>query len=251
MERLILIPARGGSTRVPNKNLRNLCGKPLVEYAIEMARGVSGARVVVSTDSKEIAEVARSCGAEVPFLRPSNLATATSSSLSAILHAITVLGDSERRLPDQIAFCPPTNPLIQSQSVSKMFEILEAQPDFNSIVTISAPRTHPFQIVKKTEAGQVVNGTIEIDGKTINDIERSQDWPRVWEGSPACRITRTGYFRHMIGKEKDPLSFSGKTYDVERCLGYEISPDEACDINGEIDFIIAEAFLSRKLSAKY
>jgi CMP-N-acetylneuraminic acid synthetase len=84
--RLILNPARAGSTRVPNKNVRQLCGKPLLGHVIDAAIRANCARVIVSTNSEEIAAVAKKFNAEVPFLRLSNLA-ATSTSLSTILHA--------------------------------------------------------------------------------------------------------------------------------------------------------------------
>ena len=244
MSLLILIPARGGSTRVPNKNLRQLCGKPLLGHVIEAAIRADCGRVIVSTNSEEIAATARQFNAEVPFLRPSNLATATSSSLSTILHALTTLSAKGDILPEILAFCPPTNPMIRPETIRGMFEILRSKPAFNSVVTITRPRTHPFRIIRQMENGRIINGVIEIDGKTVNDIERSQDWPAVWEGSPACRMTRTRYFRDLIEQTGDPLSLTGKTYDVANCLGYEIPPEEAFDIDEEMDFVTAEGLLS-------
>jgi CMP-N,N'-diacetyllegionaminic acid synthase len=244
MSRLILIPARGGSTRVPNKNLRQLCGQPLLGYVIEAAIRADCGRVIVSTNCEEIAAVARKFDAEVPFLRPSNLAAATSTSLSAILHALTALRANGDTLPEILAFCPPTNPMIRSETIRAMFQILGSKPDSNSVVTITRPRTHPFRIIRQMENGRIVNGVIEIDGKTVNDIERSQDWPVVWEGSPACRMTRTRYFGDLMDQPGDPLNLTGKTYDVANCLGYQIPPEEAFDIDEEMDFVTAEGLLS-------
>jgi CMP-N-acetylneuraminic acid synthetase len=241
---LTLIPARGGSTRVPNKNLRPLCGKPLLGHVIEAAIRADRGRVIVSTNSEEIAAVAKKFGAEVPFLRPSNLATATSNSLSAILHALMTLRANGDTLPEVLAFCPPTNPMIRPETIRGMFEILASKAAFNSVVTITRPRTHPFRIIRQMKNGRIVNGVIEIDGKTVNDVERSQDWPVVWEGSPACRMTRTRYFGDLIEQEGDPLSLTGKTYDVANCLGYEIPPEEAFDIDEEMDFVTAQGLLS-------
>ena len=155
-------------------------------------------------------------------MRPSDLAAATSNSLSAILHALTTLRAKGDALPEILAFCPPTNPIIRPETIRGMFEMLGAKPAFNSLVTITRSRTHPFRIIRQMENGQIVKGVIEIDGKTVNDIERSQDWPVVWEGSPACRMTRTRYFGDLIDQTGDPLSLTGKTYDVANCLGYEI-----------------------------
>lgn len=244
MSLLILIPARGGSTRVPNKNLRQLCGKPLLGHVIDAAIGANCGRVIVSTNSEEIAAAARQFNAEVPFLRPSNLATATSSSLSTIVHALATLGAKGDILPEILAFCPPTNPMIRPETIRGMFEILRSKPAFNSVVTITKPRTHPFRIIRQMESGQIINGVIEIDGTTVNDIERSQDWPAVWEGSPACRMTRTRYFGDLIDRTDNPLPLTGKTYDVTNCLGYEIPPEEAFDIDDEMDLVTAEGLLS-------
>jgi CMP-N,N'-diacetyllegionaminic acid synthase len=244
MSLLILIPARGGSTRVPNKNLRQLCGKPLLGHVIDAAIGANCGRVIVSTNSEEIAAAARQFNAEVPFLRPSNLATATSSSLSTIVHALATLDAKGDILPEILAFCPPTNPMIRPETIRGMFEILRSKPAFNSVVTITKPRTHPFRIIRQMESGQIINGVIEIDGTTVNDIERSQDWPAVWEGSPACRMTRTRYFGDLIDRTDNPLSLTGKTYDVTNCLGYEIPPEEAFDIDEEMDFVTAQGLLS-------
>jgi hypothetical protein len=127
-----------------------------------------------------------------------------------------------------------------------MFEKLESLPTFNSIVTIAKPLTHPFWIVRKHEDGRIVNGVISIDGKTVNEVERSQDWPEVWEGCPACRLTRTRYFLGLLKTATEIGSISGKTYDVSSCLGHEIPPDEAFDIDEEDDFLRAAFWLERR-----
>jgi CMP-N-acetylneuraminic acid synthetase len=245
MSRLVLIPARGGSTRVLNKNLRELAGKPLLAHVIEAACGTD-ARVLVSTNSPDIAEVAQRHGAEVPFLRPDSLATATSSSLSAIVHTLLTLQSRGAPLPELLAFCPPTNPFLRTETLQRMFDTLQARPDCNSIVTIVPPATHPFRIVRKSADGRVQNGVIAIDGKTINDIERSQDWPRVWEGSPACRMTRTRYFLDRIAGAPDPYALSGKTYDVDNCIGYEIPAEEGFDIDEERDLALARLLMAER-----
>lgn len=86
---IALIPARGGSKGLPGKNIKSLCGKPLIAYTIQAALNASGInQVVVTTDSEEIAEISRQYGAEVPFLRPKELAEDTSSAVDVYLHAI-------------------------------------------------------------------------------------------------------------------------------------------------------------------
>ena len=89
---IALIPARGGSKGLPGKNIKSLCGKPLIAYTIQAALNASGInQVVVTTDSEEIAEISRQYGAEVPFLRPNELAEDTSSAVDVYLHAIDFL----------------------------------------------------------------------------------------------------------------------------------------------------------------
>lgn len=241
MSNLVLIPARGGSTRVNNKNIRELCGKPLVAYTIESAIKSGCGRVVVSTNSEEIAIVARSLGAETPFMRPDNLSTATASSASSIYHALDWFKEHEKWLPDMVIFCPPSNPFRKAQTISGMVKKISGYPKVNSIVTIVEPATHPFRIIREEKDGKFKNGVISIDNKNINDFERTQDWPKVWEGSPACRITRSVYFMDLGNREKN-----NKTYDIDNFIGCEIPPIEAFDIDSEENFALAEFYCSRK-----
>jgi CMP-N-acetylneuraminic acid synthetase len=110
LEVLAVIPARGGSKGLPRKNILELCGKPLIAYSIEAARGASSiGRVVVSTDDPEIADVARACGAEVPFLRPASLADDRASVGQATAHMLEGLREQGYE-PDALAVLYPTSP---------------------------------------------------------------------------------------------------------------------------------------------
>lgn len=238
MNNLILIPARSGSTRVKNKNIKNLGDKPLIGHIITSAVRSQAGRVVVSTNSPQIADIAEDYGAETPFMRPEDLSTHVASSLSVILHALEWFKNNENWTPDIIAFCPPTNPFTKSETIRNMVGILRNAPRFNSIVTITEPDTHPFKIVHLRADGKIENGVITIDGKNINDIERSQDWPRVWEGSPACRMSRSRYFLNLYAEKGNK-----KTYDIKNCLGYKIDRYEAFDIDIEEDFMLAEKIM--------
>ena len=197
-------------------------------------------RVVVSTDSKELSKIAVSFGAEVPFLRPLELSTDKAASLSVIIHALLWLKNQEKWVPDMLMFRPPTNPFIRPVTIKNMFHKLEETPSANSIVTITKPKTHPFRLVELCQDGKIKNGIISIEGKTINDIERSQDWPIVWEGSPACRLSRSKYFMKQMKEQTNLNIFSGKTYDVDNCFGYNVDDIEAFDIDDSKDFKLAE-----------
>jgi len=110
LEILAVIPARGGSKGLPGKNIKPLCGKPLLAYSIEAALGAGSiTRVMVNTEDPAIAEVARSCGAEVPFLRPAGLATDSALISEAIEYMLTTLADG-RYSPEAVVVLSPTHP---------------------------------------------------------------------------------------------------------------------------------------------
>ena len=113
-----LITARGGSKDIPRKNVKLLAGKPLIAWSIEAAlrsRGLS--RLIVSTDDEEIAEVSAKWGAEVPFIRPAELATDDSPHIEAVKHAIDWLLENENAYPDYIMTLQPTSPLRSSSDI--------------------------------------------------------------------------------------------------------------------------------------
>jgi len=120
MKTYAFIFARGGSKGLPNKNLRFLAGKPLIGWSIDVAKKVSCInRIIVSTDSHEIAEVAVSYGAEVPFIRPAELATDASSEWLSWRHALDYLTKQEGDLPDIMLSLPATAPLRSVDDVDK------------------------------------------------------------------------------------------------------------------------------------
>jgi CMP-N-acetylneuraminic acid synthetase len=136
-EILALIPARGGSKRIPRKNIRELWGKPLLAYSIEIARQSKMiSRVICTTDDPEIAEIARQYGAEVPFIRPGEFATDKSGDTEVYLHALAWLRDHESYSPDVITNLRPTNPLRRVKVVDKILRTLLEQNDVDSIRSV-------------------------------------------------------------------------------------------------------------------
>ena len=247
MSNLILIPARSGSTRVRDKNVRMLGGKPLVAHAVGAAVDSGAGRVVVSTDSEEIAAIAAAYGAETPFLRPKELSDAHASSTWCILHALQWFRENEEWEPDIVAFCPPTNPFLRPSSVREMCETLAKRNDVNSIVTVARPEIHPFTIVKRGPDDRLEVGVVSIDGKTILDLERSQDWPQVWYGAAACRATRCSFFFGLLEGVKATTDVTyGKTYDVDSSIGYTIDVIESFDIDDEADWALAEQIITMR-----
>lgn len=126
LEVLAVIPARISSKRVPEKNIAMVTGKPLLCYTVAAAlEAKSIGRVVVSTESLKVAEIARGCGAEVPFMRPQHLAEDHSSTISVCLHAVSWLDQHESYRPDYIMYLNPTNPLRTAADIDGMIQMAQ------------------------------------------------------------------------------------------------------------------------------
>lgn len=151
---LAIIPARGGSKRIPDKNIKLMVGKPLLSYAIENAKESKYIdRVIVSTDSEKIKEVALSLGAEVPFLRPSEIAGDKSTDLEAFTHVLSWLEENENFKPEIIIQLRPTSPLRTTAQVDEALEMLVNNPDADSVRTVTRPEQHPYKMFRKNEKG--------------------------------------------------------------------------------------------------
>lgn len=170
--KVAIIPARGGSKRIPKKNIRPFCGKPMIAYSIEAARA-SGVfdRIVVSTDDEAIMEVAREYGAEVPFVRPAELSGDHTATVPVIAHAVEALSEEA---PISAACCIyATAPFVQSKAIAEGYEALiakQAQYAF-SVTTFPFPI---FRAVRINEAGGVEMFWPE------HLLTRSQDLPEAY-----------------------------------------------------------------------
>lgn len=138
-----LIPARAGSKRVPGKNIRRLAGHPLIAYTIAAAleSGVFDA-VVVSTDSEDYAEIARHYGAEVPFLRPAELAGSLSPDIEWVEHAILALENLDRSY-DGFSILRPTSPFRQAQTIQRAWQIFNTEQGVDSLRAVEPCKQHP------------------------------------------------------------------------------------------------------------
>jgi N-acylneuraminate cytidylyltransferase len=137
MKLLGIITARGGSKGIPRKNIKPLNGKPLIAHTIDAAKesGVFD-RIIVSTEDAEIAEVARQYGAEVPFMRPAELAEDTTPTLPVLIHALDWLMEADGYQPDAVAILQPTAPLRQSRHLREAFELFESS-GADSVVSLN------------------------------------------------------------------------------------------------------------------
>lgn len=196
---LALIPARSGSKGIPGKNVKILDGKPLLAHAIECARRVSAIdRVVVSTESENVAETAREWGAEVPFLRPAHLAEDTTPMLDVVIHALETLA-AEGWAADVIALLQPTAPFRRPEDLAAALAVLEADPEADSIVAVEPVPDHfsPYYVMK-VEQGRLLP-FIQGGAK----VTRRQDAPRVYSRNGQfylARADRVLAFRSLYGR---------------------------------------------------
>ena len=224
---LFLIPARGGSKGVPGKNIRPLGGIPLIEYSIRDALAVAAASedVVVSTDSQEIADIARQAGATVPFLRPAELATDTASSRDVMLHAVDTLNGAGARY-DRLVLLQPTSPFRNTDDIRKALELFEREhPDM--VVSVRPAATNPYYNAYECDA----DGLLRIS-KGDGMITRRQDAPPVWEFDGSIYVIDIDALRRYPS-----LGRMQKILPLPNTVAHNI------DIDTELDFLLAESLL--------
>jgi len=143
MNILGIIPARGGSKGIRNKNIRILAGKPLIYYSIRSAKNSKINRIIVSTDDTKISKIAKSAGADVPFMRPKKFSKDSSSTLDVVNHAIDTLLKKENYHPDIITILQPTSPLRTSKMITNSINLLK-KSKCTSVISVSKIKTHPY-----------------------------------------------------------------------------------------------------------
>lgn len=158
-EVLAIIPARGGSKGIPRKNIRNFAGHPLIAYSIAAAlQSQRVTRVIVSTDDAEIAEVARAYGAEVPFLRPAELAQDSTLDLPVFQHALAWLTANEAYAPDVVVQLRPTSPIRPVGLVDEAVHILLEHPEADSVRGVVPAGQNPHKMWRiDLQTGQMKN----------------------------------------------------------------------------------------------
>lgn len=226
MKLLALIPARGGSKRIPRKNIRPFCGKPLLQWTIEAAQSAACIdQIVVSTDDLEIAEVARAGGAEVPFMRPTELATDDSPSISTVLHTL-------HQLPamSDIILLQPTSPLRSGADIDGIFSHRNYLGCANMVSVVQTSK-HPAWAYNLSSDWLIQ--PIVSSGFNRN----RQDLP------PAYMLNGALYLasREFLLKEK--------TFLTPNTAAYVMPPERSPDIDTPIDWQWAEFLMaSQKLT---
>ena len=226
MKILGFIPARAGSKRIPNKNIKPLGNKPLIAYTIEASlKSKHINRTIVSTDSKVIAAVARQYGAEVPFIRPESISKTNSTEMEFFEHALSWLEQKENYEPDLIVLLYPTSPFRKPESIDHAIENIQKHPEADSLRSIKLCTEHPYKMwVEK-------NGYLK---PFINDKDYSihtlsyQVLPTVYIQNACIYITKPATIRN----KKSPTG--------NIIISFIMDEEESIDINNPTDFEFAE-----------
>jgi CMP-N,N'-diacetyllegionaminic acid synthase len=220
-----VIPARGGSKGLPGKNIKNLLGKPLISYSIEQAQESRYIdRVIVSTEDRKIAGIAKNAGAEVPFERPAELAQDSSSGIDVLLHAINWLENEGKYAFDILVLLHATAPLRTVEDIDKCIELLFEENALNVFSVTESHRNPYFNMVELHNDGKV---TLVKDGAFVT----RQSAPSVFDMNASIYV----WWKDVLKIDKS--IFSDKTYL------YVMPKERSVDIDDELDFKIIEMLL--------
>jgi CMP-N-acetylneuraminic acid synthetase len=227
-----LVPARGGSKGVPGKNIRQVCGKPLIAYAIECGlKCPSIDHLIVTTDSEQIASIARKCGADVPFMRPAELAEDITPMLPVLQHAVTATEEYYQKTVEALVLLDPTGPLRNVGDVEGCLKLFK-DSDCDAVVSGNkAYRSPYFNMVKPNK------GYIRLVVPTSEPIGRRQDSPPVYDLNTIVWI----YSRKALMEECARIP--------ERTLLYVVPRERSIDIDTELDFKILEFLMGESKAA--
>ena len=231
MKILAFIPARSGSRRIPKKNIKLLKGKPLIAYTIEAAKKSKYInRIVVSTDSEEIAEVSRKYGAEVPFLRPKEISQENSTEMQFFEHALDWFLKNENYEPDLIVLLYPTSPFRKPESIDKAIEKMLKNPEADSLRSIRLCSEHPYKMWV-IEKGYLKPFMRE---KNMNIHTLSyQLLPTVYIQNASIYITKPS----TIKDKKSPTG--------DMIIPFIMDEMESIDINNRLDFLFVEMIIRK------
>jgi CMP-N-acetylneuraminic acid synthetase len=222
--------ARGGSKGILKKNIRLFCGKPLIAWSIHHALSVKRIeRLIVSTDSEEIASIARAFGAEVPFLRPADLAADESSEWLSWRHGLNYIVETTGSLPEVMVSIPTTAPLRIALDIENCLDEFE-KTNADIVITVTEAHRSPYFNMIKTNTDGTVGLVIEPEFL----ISRRQDVPAVYDMTTVCYVAKPEFVIK---------------YDsiFEGCVRPVYVPTErAIDIDTLLDFQLAEYLLNRR-----
>lgn len=224
---IAIIPARGGSKGLPRKNIKLLNGKPLIAYTIEAAlKSNCIDKVIVSTEDDEIAEIAKQYGAEVPFMRPSELATDDSLAKDVYLYTVERLNEIYGCESKEFMVLLPTAPLRDETDINNAYYLFK-NSDAKTLVSIKKSPFPPSWYFRKDEKNQISNAKLTIE----EAVKNRQDNEEYYIPNGAIYI-----LNYELLKDQG-------TYYCENTIGYLMTEEKSIDIDYELDFKLASCIL--------
>jgi len=227
---LWLITARSGSTGIPNKNIKGLGGFPLLAYKIKTALSVSPSdNVWVSTDSAEYARIAEKHGAQVPFIRPPELATNSASSIDVVLHAMDIANRKEKKY-NFIGLLEPTSPFVYVDDIQNALGKLKKNVEANAIVAVKESRPNTFFIQQEKEYLDIISKRLKEKEKLGRQAFNKEITP-----SGGFYISRWGNF------------LKEKTFYTDKTLAYLLPNECELEIDEPMDWLWAEFLIKEQI----
>ncbi len=222
---LFIIPARGGSKGIPRKNIKELCGRPLIHYSIELARAFApDSHIIVSTDDDEIRAVASRTGLPVPYMRPAELGGDRVGSREVILDAMD-WADRQGIGYDCVVLLQPTSPMRVPADVSGALALYT--PDVDMVVSVTEAACNPYYDCFETQP----DGTLHVS-KGDGAYTRRQDAPKAWQYNGAVYVINPASIRRMTLGE------------FPRRIPYEMPRSRSVDLDTPLDWTIVESLMS-------
>jgi len=225
---LAIIPARGGSKSVPRKNIRKLNGKPLIAYTIEAANEIKDKfhKIIVSTDDEEISEISKIFGAEVPFIRPKELAGDKTPTYPVLQHAVNFVENQDSIKIDLVMLLQPTTPFRNTEDILNSIKLSQTSDSDSVISVVQVFSTHPI-LMKKIENGLLTHYSIE---------EK--------EGTPRQLYEPAAYMRNgAIYLTKRDVLINNNSIWGNSITPYIMPQERSYNIDDEIDFLSSEMIL--------
>lgn len=234
-----IIPARGGSKSIPRKNIKMLAGKPLIAWTILAAKKSQYLnRLIVSTDDEEIAEIAKSYGAEVPFLRPAAISGDRAHDMEFFLHALDFLKERENYEPNLILRLAPTSPLRQAASIDEGIEVMFGNPEADSARSVMETPKHPFKMYYLRQGQKYLEPFL---GKAFTKMDEPWNMPRqalpvLYIHTGAVDVTRLKTIRVL------------KSLTGRKIAYFFMKPEDSVNIDQPLDFEVAEILMRQRLA---
>lgn len=223
MKFLVVITARGGSKGIPKKNIKRLNGKPLIQYSIDIAKGIADTKdICFTSDSDEIIQVATSLGLEIPFKRPEHLATDTANSQDVILHGLEAYEKLNNTTYDAVILLQPTSPFRTLEQVKDCIKLYDNTLDM--VVSAKLASANPYYNLYEESDGF-------LRPSKEGNFTRRQDCPDVWEFNGAIYVINTQALR-----TKKMKAFS-------KVKKYIMSEETSIDIDTPFDWNFAEFYI--------